>query len=64
MIGDRHVNSEETQKILFINAINLYARAMSRSLPYDEIEFDKKVKLEVILNAADDSDNDFSFICD
>ena len=29
---------------------------MSQPLPYDEIKFDKKVKLEVILNTPDHKD--------
>ena len=29
---------------------------MSQSLPYDEIKFDKNVKLEEFLNTPDDSD--------
>ena len=29
---------------------------MSQPLPYDEIKFDKNVKLEDILNTSDDSD--------
>ena len=33
----------------------LYGWAMSESLPYDEIKFDKNVNLEDILNTLDDS---------
>ena len=29
---------------------------MSQPLPYDEIKFDKKVNLEVVLNTLDDGD--------
>ena len=32
---------------------------MSEPLPYDEIKFDRKVKLEDIINTPDDSDTGF-----
>ena len=35
---------------------NLYGHSMSQPLPYNEIEFDKNVKLEEILNTLDDND--------
>ena len=34
---------------------------MSESLPYDEIQFDKKFKLEDILNTSDGSDIGYFF---
>ena len=55
-MGDRYVKSDENKKILFIDANNLYGRAMSEYLPYDENKFDRKVKLEDKLNTPDNSD--------
>ena len=42
--------------MLYIDANKLYGYAKSESLPYDEIKFDKNIKLEDILNTPDDSD--------
>ena len=56
VMGDRYVKSDEYKKILYIDANNLYGHSMSQPLPYDEIKFDKNVKLEDILNTPDDSD--------
>ena len=51
---DRYVKSDDNKKILYIDANNLYGHSMSQSLPYDEITFDKNVKIEAILNTSDD----------
>ena len=59
IMGDRYVKSDENKKILYGDANNLYGHSMSQSLPYDEIKFDKNVKLEDILNTPDDSDNGY-----
>ena len=56
VMGDRYVKSDEKEKILYIDANNLYGHSMSEPLPYDEIKFDKNGKLEEILNTPDDSD--------
>ena len=56
VMGDRYVKSDENKKILYIDADNLYAWAMSEPLPYDEYKFDKNVKLEDILKFPVDSD--------
>ena len=56
VMGDRYVKSDENKKILYIDANNLYGHSMSQPLPYDEIKFDKSIKLEDILNTPDDSD--------
>ena len=56
VMGDRHVQSDENQKILYVDANNLYGHSMSQPLPFHEIEFDKNVDLEDILNTPDDSD--------
>ena len=37
-MGDRNVKSDETEKIIYIDATNLYGHSMSQVLPYDEIE--------------------------
>ena len=55
-MGDRYVQSDESKKILYVDANNLYGWAMSEYLPYDEFKCDRDVKLEKILNAPDDSD--------
>ena len=56
VMGNRYIKSGENKKILYIDANNLYGHSMSEPLPYDEIKFDKNVKLEDILNTPDDSD--------
>ena len=56
VMGDRYVKSDENKKISYIDANNLYDHSMSQPLPYDEIKFDKNIKLEEILNTPDDSD--------
>ena len=56
VIADRYVKSDDNKKILYIDANNLYGHSMSQPLPYDEINFDKNVKLENILNTPDDID--------
>ena len=56
VMGDRYIKSDENKKILFVDANNLYGHSMSQPLPYDEIKFDRNVKLEDILNTSDDSD--------
>ena len=54
-MGDRYVKSNGNKKILYIDAISLYGHSMSEPLPYDEIKFDRDVRLEDILNTPDDS---------
>ena len=54
-MGDRYIKSDEKKKILYIDANNLFGHSMSEPLPYDEIKFDKNVKLEDILNTPDDN---------
>ena len=56
VLGDRYIKSDENKKILYMDANNVYGHSMSEPLPYDEIKFDKNVKLEDILNTPDDSD--------
>ena len=64
VMGDRYIKSDENKKILYIDANNLYGWAMSQYLPYDDIKFDKKVKLEDILNTPDDSKIGYFVECD
>ena len=59
VMGERYVKSDDIKKILYIDANKLYGWAMSESLPYDEIKFDRNVKLVEILNIPDDSDIGF-----
>ena len=54
VMGDRYVKSDENEKLLHIDATNLYSHSMSQMLPYDEIKFEKDVCLEEILNTSDD----------
>ena len=56
VMGNRYVKSDENKTILYVDANNFYGHFMSQSLPYDEVIFDKNVKLEDILNTPDDSD--------
>ena len=56
VMGDRYVISDENKKILYVDAKNLYGHSMSQPLPYVEIKFDKRIKLEGILKTTDDSD--------
>ena len=56
VMGDGFVKTDEKKKILYIDANNLYCHSMSEPLTYDQIKFDKNVKLEDILNIPDDSD--------
>ena len=56
VMGDRYIQSDENEKILYIDANNLYGHSMSEPLPYDEIKFDQNVELEDILITPDDSD--------
>ena len=56
IMGSRYVKSDEDKNILYVEANNLSGRAMSEYLPYDEIIFDNKVKLENTLDTPDDSD--------
>ena len=64
VMGDRYVKSDENKKILYIDANNLYGWAMPQYLPYDDIKFDNKVKLEDILNTPDDSQIGYFVECD
>ena len=50
VMGDRYIKSDEDRNIWYIDANNLYGLSMNEPLPYDEIKFDKNVKLEDILN--------------
>ena len=56
VMGDRYIKSDDNKKILYIDAINLYAHSMSQPLTYDEIKFDQNVELEDILNTRDDNE--------
>ena len=56
VMGNRYVESYENKKIIYMDSTILYGYSMSQSLPYDEIKFDKNVKLEENLNTPDDSD--------
>ena len=56
VMGNRYFKSDDNKKLLYIDANNLYCHSMSEPLPYDEIKFDRDIKLEDIFNTPDDSD--------
>ena len=56
VMGDRFIKSNEKEKILYIDANNIYDHSMSQPLTFDGIKFDQNIKLEDILNTPDDSD--------
>ena len=60
VMGDRYVKPDENKKILHIDSNNLFCHSRYQPLPYDENNFVKDVKLEVILNTPDDSDIGYS----
>ena len=70
VMGDRFVKSDETKKILYMEATNLYGHSMIQPLPYDEIEMwyghpDLYMnKLDEILNNPDDSDIGYFVVVD
>ena len=64
VMGDRYVKSNENKKILYMDATILHGHSMVQPLPCDEIEIDKNVKLEEILNTPDDSDIGYFFEID
>ena len=61
-MGDRYVISDENEKIIYMEATNLYGHSRIQPLPYDELEMWHgdpglwKKKLDEILNTPDDSD--------
>ena len=62
IMGDKYVKSDENNRIIYMDATNLYGHSMIQPLPYDEIEIwhgdpDLYMNwLEEILNTPDDSD--------
>ena len=56
VLGCRYVETDENKKTIYADANKLHGHSISQPLPYDEIKFDKNVKLEDILNTPDDSD--------
>ena len=56
VMGDRYVKSDDNKKILYIDANIFFGHSMSQPLPFDEIKFEKNVKLEDVLDTPDDSD--------
>ena len=56
VMGDRYVESDENEKILYVDANNLYDHSISQPFPYHEIKFDRNVKLEDLLNTPNDND--------
>ena len=58
-MGSRYVISDEDKKIFCVDANILNGWAMSEFLPYDEVKFDRNVKLKNLLNTPDVSDTGF-----
>ena len=62
VMGDRYVESDENNTVLYMDATNLYGHSMSQMLPYDKIEMwhghpDLYMNwLEEILNTPDDNE--------
>ena len=57
VMGDRYVKSDKNEKIICMDATNLYGQSRSQFLPYDEINFEKDICLEEILNTPEDNEN-------
>ena len=55
VMRDGNVKSDENKKLLYADANTLYGHSMKQPLPYDEINFEKNVNLEDILNTPVDS---------
>ena len=76
IMGDKIVNNGETwtkshRNIWYIDTNNLYGYAMMQKLPYKDIQFTTNTTLDprsgfldTILNTPDDSDHDYSIVCD
>ena len=56
VMSDKYIKTDETKKILYLDANHLYCLSMSEPLLYDENKFDRDIKSEDILNTPDDSD--------
>ena len=70
-MGDRHVASDVTKQILYIDANNLFGWAMSQYLPtsnFEKLDFPEEYELEQIVEdltfIPDDSDYGFFKECD
>ena len=59
VMGPRYVESNNKQKVLYIDANKLYGWAMSEYLPYDEINFEEKYDINETLNTPDDADDGY-----
>ena len=53
VMGSRCVQSDEIEKMFYIDANSLYGWAIMQRLPYVEIKSDKNVKLQDIFNNED-----------
>ena len=56
VMGSRLVFSNNYQKVIYIDANNLYGWAMSQYLPYDEIKLETDFSIDDILQTPDDND--------
>jgi hypothetical protein len=57
-------NTKESNYLMYWDANNLYAWAMSQCLPYDDLKFDKKITIGDVLETADDNDIGYIVECD
>ena len=53
---ERYVKSDDNNKVLYLDANNLYGHSMSQSIPFDENKFERNVCLPDTLKIPDDSD--------
>ena len=56
VMGARSTKSHINKKMLLIDALKFNGYAMSESLPSDQLNFERNVTLNDILNTSDDSD--------
>ena len=56
VLGDRHVKSSDTKKLLYQGCTNLHNHSMSQPLPYGEINFEKDFCINKILCTPDEND--------
>uniref|UniRef100_UPI003D0B846D hypothetical protein n=1 Tax=Sulfurimonas sp. TaxID=2022749 RepID=UPI003D0B846D len=62
IVGDRHFKATDNEKLLYVDANNLYGWAMMESLPYGGFEFIDS--FNYILDLPDDGEYGYFFVCD
>ena len=46
VMGNRYIKSDESRKVFYIDANNLYGHSMFQPLPFDEIKFERNACLK------------------